>query len=134
MGKGHRFPNIRPTTRVFRPGTPVTKEFQAQNGSVTLVSYGKLMVNDELDFGFRAIQWSEARQIQNNYRNVMEGDDYVEFSKGHRCFLDVDEEDAAWLRGPAHNRWRYAAPPVFTALTTSIVDVEVKLIKQLLTA
>ena len=31
------------------------EEFQAQNGSVTLVSYGKLMVNDELDFGFRAI-------------------------------------------------------------------------------
>ena len=134
MGKGHRFPNIRPTTRVFRPGTPVTKEFKAQNGAVTLVSYGKLMVDDELDFGFRAIQWSEARQIETNYRKVMEGDDYVEFIKGHRCFLDVDEEDAAWLRGPAHNRWRYASPPVFTALTTSIVDVEVKLIKQLLTA
>ena len=95
MGKGHWFPNIRPTTRVFRPGTPVTKEFQAQNGVVTLVSYGKLMVNDELDFGFRAIQWSEARQIQNNYRKVMEGDDYVEFSKGHHCFMDVDNEDAA---------------------------------------
>ena len=134
MGQGRRFPNIRPTTRVFRPGTPVTKEFKAQNGAVTLVSYGKLMVNDELDFGFRAIQWSEARQIQDNYRIVMEGDDYVEFSKGHKCFLDVDDVDAAWLVGPSHNRWRYAAPPVFTALTTSIVDVEVKLIKQLLTA
>ena len=134
MGKGRRFPNIRPTTRVFRPGTPVTKEFKAQNGAVTLVSYGKLMVDDELDFGFRAIQWSEARQIQDNYRLVMEGDDYVEFSKGHKCFLDVDDVDAAWLVGPSHNRWRYASPPVFTALTTSIVDVEVKLIKQLLTA
>jgi hypothetical protein len=134
MGKGHRFPNISPTSRVFRPGTPATKEFQAQNGAVTLVSYGKLMVNDELDFGFKAIQWSEARQIQANYRAVMADDDYVEFTKGHQCFRDVEDQDALWLIGPTHNRWRYAAAPVFTALTTRVVDVQVKLIKQLLTA
>ena len=137
--KAYDFPNFRPSARTFTPGAPATREFVAMNGAVTLVNYGKLLFDDTLSFGYVGLQWDVAMQFRRNYQKVMTSGGCVGFYKGHKAFADIatntDVEDGtAWINDGASGSWRYAEPPTFEAQITSIVNVQVQLVRKLITA
>lgn len=134
----YKFPNIRPASRTFIPGAPATREFVAMNGAVTLVNYGKLLFDDSLTFGYIGLGWDVAMQFRTNYQQVMTGGGSVGFGKGHKAFADIatntDVEDGtAWINDGASGVWRYAEPPTFEAQVTSLVNVQIQLIRKLIT-
>ncbi len=135
----YNFPNIRPASRTFTPGAPATREFVAMNGAVTLVNYGKLLFDDTLNFGYIGLDWDVAMDFRTNYQKVMTGGGSVGFFKGHKAFADIaantdGNDGTAWINDGASGVWRYAEPPTFDAQITSIVNVQVQLVRRLITA
>jgi len=133
------FPNRRPSARTFTPGEPATREFVAMNGAVTLMNYGKLLFNDTLSFGYVGLDWDVAMEFRTNYQNVMTSGGCVGFYKGHQAFADIAmntdvRNGTAWIDQGASGSWRYAEPPTFEAQITSIVNVQVQLIRKLITS
>ena len=59
-----------PTSRSYSPGTYPQVEFEAQNGVMTVISYGKNRINATLSLGFNNITDSQAASILSNYETV----------------------------------------------------------------
>ena len=52
------FPNIKPSSRSFTPGTYTQTEFVAQNGAKTVLRYGDKQVDAKLTLNFTNILFS----------------------------------------------------------------------------
>ena len=133
MPQKQLFPNLRPSSRMFKPGVPATKEFVSINGTVQLVNYGRQFAGDLLELGFLARTYAEAELIYENYRNVMRDGDWVHFNQNHRCFRDSKGYQEMLTGSKDGGRWRYAEPPEIVAMTNGRCNVKVRLVKVLLT-
>jgi hypothetical protein len=61
------FPELKPTSRDFKPGTYAIKTFNAQSGAEVRILYGDTRTKMELSLGYDNISDTEAEQFLTHY-------------------------------------------------------------------
>ena len=123
------FPNIRPSSRSYSPGSFPQTEFRAQNGALTVVRFGNRRVDSELSLEFQNITDADAALILANYEAVNSRWDYVTFTTSNGA-RGVSGTLANYIRevGGSGLRWRYAEPPSVTSIFPGRSTVQCKFI------
>ena len=127
------FPNIKPSSRSYTPGTYPQTEFVAQNGAKTVLRYGNKKVDAKLTLGFTNITDSEANQILDAYEVVNSDYDYIQFSTTNslagisnqalrREFAGKDSSNNTLLR------YRFDGPPTVTSVRPGRSNVQCKFV------
>ena len=128
MAKAVGFPNIRPSGRSYSPGTYPQTQFEAQNGTVTVVRFGSRRVNAELSLSFANISDDEASGILRNYEKVNSAWDYVTFSNNNGSVTSGSLAGYIQESGGSGLRWRYAEPPSITSVSPGASNVQCKFV------
>lgn len=118
------FPELRPTSRTFDPGTFPQTVFEAQNGATTVLRYGSKLVNSKLTLTFANIPDADAEEIIAHYVDVNSDWDFVEFTNNRG--LTGMNRDLRIRADPAGLRWRYMEPPQVTSVMPGISTVQCK--------
>ena len=123
------FPDIRPSSRSYSPGTYPQTEFRAQNGAVTVVRFGSHRVDSELSLEFQNISDADAALILANYEAVNSRWDSVTFTTSTGA-LGASSTLANYIRevGGSGLRWRYADSPSVTSVFPGRSTVQCKFI------
>ena len=110
--KAINFPvNLVPSSRTYNPGVFAEEKFTAQNGAVTRLRYGNRMFNSTLSLTFRNITDENANKILDHYQQVMEGDNYANFTNTDVA-AGAKSELQSWIKETDTNlRWKYNGPP-----------------------
>lgn len=117
------FPNLKPSSRSYDPGSYPQTEFKAQNGAKTIIRYGNRRVDSRLELSFNNISDADAASILANYEAVNADWDYVRFTDDNGA-AGAGTSLAAYLKesGGSGLRWRYDRPPqirsVYPGLST----------------
>jgi len=133
------FPNIKPTSRTYTPGSFPQTEFVAQNGAKSVIRYGNKQVDAKLTLNFTNILDSQAFQILENYRQVNSVYDYVTFNQnsglagiggdGHTMSDGSLGNLAAYFDAvPLGLRYRYDGPPTVTSVRRNRSNVQCKFV------
>ena len=133
------FPNIKPSSRSYTPGTYPQTEFIAQNGAKTVIRYGNKQVDAKLTLNFTNILDSEAFAILENYRQVNSVYDYVTFNQnsglagiggdGHTTPDGSLGNLAGYVDAvPLGLRYRYDGPPTVTSVRPNRSNVQCKFV------
>tara|TARA_R100001082_G_C4305682_1_gene134462 strand:- start:77 stop:514 length:438 start_codon:yes stop_codon:yes gene_type:complete len=120
------FPQIKPSSRSFNPGTYPSTTFESLDGTKTHIRYGNKRVNATLQLGFSNITDGTAGLILAHYDDVMADYDYVKFTSDNGTAGIVDPNSGNFLTkeiagdsGTGETRlglkWRYASPPTVTS-------------------
>ena len=133
------FPNIKPSSRSFTPGTYPQTEFVAQNGAKTVIRYGDKQVNAKLTLNFTNILDSQAFQILENYRQVNSEYNYVSFNQ-NSGLTGIGGDGNTMPDGSLGNlaayfdavplglRYRYDGPPTVTSVRPNRSNVQCKFV------
>jgi len=105
------FPDYQPSSRSYSPGEFPQRQFQAQNGAVTVMRYSNQRVNSSLTLGFSNITDGQARVILDHYQNVNSDWDYVTFTTSNAVAGVVDGQMQDYIEEKGALRWRYSEPP-----------------------
>ena len=120
------FPELRPTSRDFKPGDFAVKTYNAQSGAEVRILYGDTRTKMELVLGYDNIPDAQAEQFLTHYDET----------KGtfSTCLIPR-ETKAGWTADlgsigaeSAGNRWRYADSPQVTAVRPGRSSVRVNLV------
>ena len=117
------FPNLKPSSRSYDPGTYPQTEFQAQNGAKTVVRYGNRRVNSKLQLVFENIPDADAVSILEHYENVNSEWNDILFLP-NTAAAGAGTSLASYFResGGSGLRYRYDGPPqvmsVYPGLST----------------
>ena len=133
------FPNIKPSSRSYTPGTYPQTEFVAQNGAKSVIRYGNKQVDAKLTLNFTNILDSQAFEILENYRQVNSVYDYVTFNSesglagiggtGHTLPDGSLGNLAAYVDVvPLGLRYRYDGPPTVTSVRPNRSNVQCKFV------
>ncbi len=139
MTSNKPFPNIKPSSRSYTPGTYSQTEFIAQNGAKSVIRYGNKQVNAKLTLNFTNILDSQAFEILENYKEVNSVYDYVTFNRdsglagiggsGHTTpdgsLTNLATQVAA---GGLGLRYRYDGPPTVTSVRPNRSNVQCKFV------
>ena len=133
------FPNIKPTSRTYTPGTFPQTEFVAQNGAKSVIRYGNKQVDAKLTLNFTNILDSQAFQILENYRQVNSVYDYVTFNQ-NSGLTGIGGDGNTMPDGSLGNlaayvdavplglRYRYDGPPTVTSVRPNRSNVQCKFV------
>ena len=133
------FPNIKPSSRSFTPGTYPQTEFVAQNGAKTVIRYGDKQVNAKLTLNFTNILDSQAFEILENYRQVNSEYNYVSFNQ-NSGLTGIGGDGNTMPDGSLGNlaayfdavplglRYRYDGPPTVTSVRPNRSNVQCKFV------
>lgn len=117
------FPNVKPTSRSYRPGKFAQIQFEALNGATTTIRYGQKAFNAELNLTFANISDNNAALIVNHYEERMATFANVTFSSvsglaglGSTLQTQVSESGTGLT-------WRYAEPPQVESVYPGISTV-----------
>tara|TARA_B100000902_G_scaffold44800_1_gene52390 strand:+ start:1054 stop:1446 length:393 start_codon:yes stop_codon:yes gene_type:complete len=116
-----RFPNIKPSSRTYKPGKYPQTIFEGINGSTTVIRYGSQCYNSELTLQFTNIEDSWADQIIEVFENANGKWDYVVFNAGPLDCAGTDMQNR--MREGSPLKWRFAEPPQVTYKFKNICDV-----------
>ena len=127
------FPNIKPSSRSYTPGTFPQTEFVAQNGAKTVLRYGNKKVDAKLNLGFTNITDSQADEILNLYDEVNSDYDFIHFPSTsalaginnlslRRKFEERDTSGNTLLR------YRFDGPPTVTSVRPGRSNVQCKFV------
>ena len=127
------FPNIKPTSRTYIPGTYPQAEFVAQNGAKTILRYGNKPVNAKLTLGFTNITDAQANQILEKYEEVNSVYDYIHFPSDSSIAgvnnaalrSRFQERDTS---GNTLLRYRFDGPPTVTSVRPGRSNVQCKFV------
>jgi len=133
MATDINFPNIKPSSRSFTPGTYPQTEFVAQNGAKTVLRYGNKKVDAKLSLGFTNITDSQANEILNLYDEVNSDYDFIHFPSTsalaginnlalRRKFGERDTSGNTLLR------YRFDGPPTVTSVVHGRSNVQCKFV------
>ena len=110
------FPAIKPTSRIYNPGTYPSTTFESLDGTKTHLRFGNRRVNATLTLGFSNISDADAALILTNYENVNSDWDYVTFDRGYATSGVTDTSLLAYLKESGSSlKWRYSSPPNITS-------------------
>mgnify|MGYP006000203531 FL=1 len=125
------FPALVPSARSYTPGVFPETQFQAQNGAVVRVRYGNQRTNSRLSLTFSNITDANAAEVLQNYVEVMEGDNYAQFTTsnvaagaGTGLTPFIRETNSAL-------KWKYASPPSVTSVKPGLSTVTCEFIGEL---
>ena len=117
------FPALIPTSRSYTPGVFPEQQFQAQNGAVVRVRYGNQRYSSSLSLTFANITDSNAALILQNYVDVMDDDNYAEFTTDNVA-AGVSTGLVPWIRETnSLLKWKYASPPSVTSVKPGLSTV-----------
>ena len=133
------FPNIKPASRSYTPGSYPQTEFVAQNGAKSVIRYGNKQVDAKLTLNFNNITDEQAFKILENYREVNSVYDFVTFNNesglagigktGHTMPDGSLGNLAAYVDAvPLGLRYRYDGPPTVTSVLPGISNVQCKFV------
>ena len=126
------FPNIKPASRSYTPGSYPQTEFVAQNGAKSVIRYGNKKTDAKLSLGFSNITDSQANEILDLYDTVNSVYDYISFSTtnglagidNNGLIFKVDEADPSGVK----LRYRFDGPPTVTSVKPGISNVQCKFV------
>lgn len=125
------FPALIPTSRSYTPGVFPEQQFQAQNGAVVRVRYGNQRYSSSLSLTFANITDSNAALILQNYVDVMDDDNYAEFTTSNVA-AGVSTGLVPWIRETnSLLKWKYASPPSVTSVKPGLSTVTCEFIGEL---
>ena len=130
MATGVPFPNLKPTSRSFSPGTYPSTDFESLDGTKTHLRFGNKRVNATLTLGFANISDGSAGLIIDNYDDVNSEWNWVKFTTDTGASgidgagsgnllekeivgLDLTGGDGTTSKGL---KWRYSGPPTVTSV------------------
>tara|TARA_Y100000004_G_scaffold186095_1_gene237163 strand:+ start:751 stop:1185 length:435 start_codon:yes stop_codon:yes gene_type:complete len=132
------FPNIKPASRSYTPGSYPQVEFVAQNGAKTVLRYGNKKVDAKLSLGFTNITDSQANEILNLYEEVNSDYDFINFPSSSALVGVADppsltstlqdkmaEKDSS---GNTLLRYRFDGPPTVTSVKPGRSNVQCKFV------
>ena len=108
---GRAFPNIKPSSRAYSPGVFPQRQFQSQNGAVTVIRYSNQRVNSSLSLGFSNITDAQAADILDHYQDVNSDWDFATFTDDNAVTGVVDGSMQDYIEEVGALRWRYSEPP-----------------------
>ena len=115
------FPNLKPTSRTYKPGTYPQTFFKALNGATSVVQFGAQNFNAELTLLFSNINDRDANSIINAYETSNGLWERVNFNSG---VMDcAGSTMQARMKEGSPLRWRFAEPPTVTYKFRNICDV-----------
>jgi hypothetical protein len=140
-----QFPQIKPTSRRYSPGTYPSTNFESLDGTKTHLRYGNKRVNATLQLGFSNIPDQKAAEILDHYEEVNSVWDYVTFGNDDALsgvgfvqgtqrnqFLSnyMKEGDNKTKRAKDGSstessglKWRYSGPPSVTSTFKGLSNV-----------
>ena len=125
------FPALVPTSRSYAPGVFPEQQFQAQNGAVVRVRYGNQRYSSSLSLSFANITDANAALILQNYVDVMDDDNYAEFTTSNIA-AGASEALTPWIRETnSLLKWKYASPPSVTSVKPGLSTVTCEFIGEL---
>tara|TARA_R100001594_G_scaffold141692_1_gene187930 strand:+ start:1431 stop:1877 length:447 start_codon:yes stop_codon:yes gene_type:complete len=137
MATGVPFPNLKPTSRSFSPGTYPSTDFESLDGTKTHLRFGNRRVNATLTLGFANISDGAAGLIIDNYDDVNSEWNWVKFTTDTGA-SGIDDPGSGNLLtkeivgGAGNNfdgttrkglKWRYSRPPQITSVQPGISNV-----------
>ena len=124
------FPALVPSARSYTPGVFPETQFQAQNGAVVRVRYGNQRTNSRLSLTFSNITDGDAAEVLQNYVQVMEGDNYAQFTTdnvaaGAGSVVGGEETGLVPFIRETNSalKWKYASPPSVTSVKPGLSTV-----------
>ena len=132
MAVNRFFPNIKPSSRSYTPGTYPQVEFVAQNGAKTVLRYGNKKVDAKLSLGFTNITDSQASEILNLYEEVNSDYDYISFTSANALaginssslINNMAEKDSNGVK----LRYRFDGPPSVSSVRPGRSNVQCKFV------
>ena len=125
------FPALVPSSRSYSPGVFPEQQFQAQNGAVVRVRYGNQRYSSSLSLTFANITDANAALILQNYVDVMDDDNYAEFTTSNVA-AGADESLTPWIRETnSILKWKYASPPSVASVKPGLSTVTCEFIGEL---
>jgi len=125
------FPALVPSSRSYEPGVFPETQFQAQNGAVVRVRYGNQRAGSRLSLTFANITDTNASLILQNYVDVMDDDNYAEFTSSNVA-AGVGDSLVPWIRETnSLLKWKYASPPSVTSVKPGLSTVTCEFIGEL---
>jgi hypothetical protein len=134
-----QFPQIKPTSRRYSPGTYPSTNFESLDGTKTHLRYGNKRVNATLTLGFSNISDQEAALIIENYEDVNATWDYVTFNEANGVSgvsnttelkppIAGQSDPTSSLQslvkeGGSSLKWRYSGPPTVTSTFKGLSNV-----------
>ena len=131
------FPNIKPASRSYTPGSYPQTEFVAQNGAKSVIRYGNKKTDAKLSLGFSNITDSQANEILDLYDTVNSVYDYIDFSFADKDALagikkaDLRERVAQQDKNGYKLRYRFDGPPTVTSVRPGVSNVQCKFVASL---
>tara|TARA_B100000424_G_scaffold29305_1_gene20034 strand:+ start:69 stop:503 length:435 start_codon:yes stop_codon:yes gene_type:complete len=132
------FPNIKPASRSYTPGSYPQVEFVAQNGAKTVLRYGNKKVDAKLSLGFTNITDSQANEILNLYEEVNSDYDFINFPSSSALVgvsdppsLTSTLQDKMAEKDSSGNtllRYRFDGPPTVTSVKPGRSNVQCKFV------
>ncbi len=117
------FPALVPSSRSYEPGVFPETQFQAQNGAVVRVRYGNQRAGSRLSLTFANITDTNASLILQNYVDVMDDDNYAEFTSSNVA-AGAGDSLVPWIRETnSLLKWKYASPPSVTSVKPGLSTV-----------
>ena len=122
-----QFPQIKPTSRSYNPGTYPSTTFESLDGTKTHLRFGNRRVNATLTLGFSNITDGQAGLILDHYDDVNSVWDYVKFTTADGALGINDPGSGNFLTkeivgstgtGVTEKglKWRYSKPPTVTSV------------------
>lgn len=132
MAVNRFFPNIKPSSRSYTPGTYPQVEFVAQNGAKTVLRYGNKKVDAKLSLGFTNITDSQASEILDLYEEVNSDYDYISFTSANalagvnssNLVNNMAEKDSNGVK----LRYRFDGPPSVSSVRPGRSNVQCKFV------
>jgi len=145
MTEKHTFPNIKPTSRSYTPGSYPQTEFVAQNGAKSVIRYGNKKTDAKLSLGFTNITDTQANQILDLYEKVNSVYDFIVFQKQQNdngvvgfgglsgvdtttLSTDVTVQLTDRIAETDKLRYRFDGPPTLTSVRPGISNVQCKFV------
>ncbi len=132
MATEHPFPNVKPSSRSYTPGTYPQTEFVAQNGAKTVIRYGNKKTDAKLSLGFTNITDDNALLILNLYEEVNSDYDYISFTSANalagvnssNLVNNMAEKDSNGVK----LRYRFDGPPSVSSVRPGRSNVQCKFV------
>ena len=127
------FPNIKPSSRSYTPGTYPQTEFVAQNGAKSVIRYGNKKTDAKLTLTLTNITDSQANEILEKYEEVNSVYDYIHFPSDSSIAgvnnvalrSKFQERDTS---GNTLLRYRFDGPPTVTSVVHGRSNVQCKFV------